>query len=71
MALWGRVIQRLLLALYRQRIVLLLVLLIVASAGTYYLWLSHTNLPNEAAAAGTRPSKSPSPTCRGRPTTPR
>ena len=64
MALWGRVFQRLLYALYRQRIALLLVLLICASAGTYYLWLGHTNLPAEAAAAGTRPSKSPSPTCR-------
>jgi bifunctional DNase/RNase len=55
MALWGRVLQRLLYALYRQRIVLLLVLLICASAGTYYLWLNETNLPNEAAAAGTQP----------------
>ena len=55
MALWGRVIQRLLYALYRQRIPLLLVLLIGASAGTYYLWLNQTNLPNEAAAAGTQP----------------
>src|ERR1043166_260800 len=55
MAIWGRVFQRLLLALYRQRIPLLLVLLISASAGTYYLWLNQTNLPTEAAAAGTAP----------------
>ena len=55
MAIWGRIIQRLLLSLYRQRIPLLLVLLISASVGTYYLWLNHTNLPNEAAAAGTAP----------------
>jgi bifunctional DNase/RNase len=34
---------------------LLFVLLISASAATYYLWLGHTNLPNEAAAAGTAP----------------
>jgi bifunctional DNase/RNase len=54
-ALWGRVFRRLLYALYRQRIPLLLVLLISASAGTYYLWLGHTNLPAEAAAAGTAP----------------
>jgi bifunctional DNase/RNase len=54
-ALWGRVFKRLLYALYRQRIPLLLVLLISVSAGTYYLWLGHTNLPNEAAAAGTAP----------------
>jgi bifunctional DNase/RNase len=40
---------------YRQRIPLLFLLLISASAATYYLWLGHTNLPNEAAAAGTAP----------------
>ena len=55
MAIWGRIIKRLLLALYKQRIALLIVLLIGASAGTYYLWLGHTNLPNEAAAAGSAP----------------
>jgi uncharacterized protein len=54
-ALWGRVFQRLLYALYRQRIALLLLLVIVAGTGTYYLWLNQTNLPNEAAAAGTQP----------------
>jgi bifunctional DNase/RNase len=54
-ALWGRVIQRLLYALYRQRIALLLLLVIVAGTGTYYLWLNQTNLPNDAAAAGTQP----------------
>jgi bifunctional DNase/RNase len=53
--LWGRVLKRLSLALYRQRIPLLLVLLISVSAGTYYLWLNQTNLPNQAAAAGTAP----------------
>jgi len=53
--LWGRVFKRLLLALYRQRVPLLMALLISVSAGTYYLWLGHTNLPNEAAAAGTAP----------------
>ena len=55
MAIWGRVFRRLLLAIYRQRIPLLLVLLISASAGTYYVWLNQTNLPNQAAAAGTAP----------------
>lgn len=55
MALWGRVFQRLLYALYKQRIPVLLILLISVSAGTYYLWLNTTNLPNEAAAAGTAP----------------
>jgi bifunctional DNase/RNase len=54
-AIWGRIFKRLLLALYRQRIALLLVLLIGASTATYYLWLGHTNLPNEAAAAGSAP----------------
>jgi bifunctional DNase/RNase len=54
-AFWGRVFQRLLYALYGQRIPVLLLLLIAASAGTYYLWLGQTNLPNEAAAAGTQP----------------
>ena len=55
MSIWGRVFQRLLYALYKQRIPVLLILLISASAGTYYLWLNQTNLPNEAAAAGTAP----------------
>ena len=55
MSIWGRVFQRLLYALYRQRIPVLLVLLISAGAGTYYLWLNQTNLPTEAAAAGTAP----------------
>jgi bifunctional DNase/RNase len=54
-ALWGRVFRRLLYALYRQRIPVLLIVLIGVSAGTYYLWLGQTNLPNEAAAAGTQP----------------
>ncbi len=55
MALWGRIFRRLLYALYRQRIPLLLLLLIATGAGTYFLWLGQTNLPNEAAAAGTQP----------------
>lgn len=55
MALWGRVFKRLLYALQRQRIPVLLLLVIAASVGTYYLWLGQTNLPNEAAAAGTQP----------------
>jgi bifunctional DNase/RNase len=54
-ALWGRVFQRLLYALYRQRIPVLLVLVISAGAATYSLWLNQTNLPNEAAANGTAP----------------
>ena len=55
MSIWGRVFQRLLYALYKQRIPVLLILLISVSAGTYSLWLNQTNLPNEAAAAGTAP----------------
>ena len=55
MTILTRVFQRLLYALYRQRIPLLLVLLISISAGTYYLWLARSNLPNEAAAAGMAP----------------
>lgn len=55
MALWGRVFQRLLYALYKQRIPILLILVISVSAGTYFLWLNQTNLPTEAAAAGTAP----------------
>jgi uncharacterized protein len=54
-ALWGRVFQRLLYALYKQRIPILLILVISVSAGTYFLWLNQTNLPTEAAAAGTAP----------------
>ncbi|MBV9169901.1 MAG: bifunctional nuclease family protein [Chloroflexi bacterium] len=55
MTLWGRVIHRLLYAVYRQRVVVLLFLLIAVSAGAYYLWLDKSNLPTEAAAAGTAP----------------
>jgi bifunctional DNase/RNase len=54
-ALWGRVIQRLLLALYRQRVFFIVALLIVIGAGSYYAWLQATNLPAQAAAAGTAP----------------
>ncbi len=32
-----------------------MILLIAVTVGTYYLWLGRTNLPNEAAAAGTAP----------------
>jgi bifunctional DNase/RNase len=53
--LWGRVFKRLLLAVYRQRVVLLIFLVIAAVAGGYYVWLDRTNLPTEAAAAGTAP----------------
>lgn len=55
MTLWGRVFQRLLLALYRQRIIVLLAVLITVAAGSYYVWLERSNLPVEAAAAGTAP----------------
>ena len=55
MALWGRVFQRLLYALHRQRIAILFILVVTAAASTYYLWLGHTNLPDQAAAAGTAP----------------
>lgn len=55
MILWTRIFQRLLFALYRQRVPLLIILLISVSAGTYYLWLGRSNLPAEAAAAGTAP----------------
>jgi bifunctional DNase/RNase len=54
-SLWGRVFERLLFALYKQRVPLLLTLLISVTAGTYQLWLGRSNLPNEAAAAGTAP----------------
>lgn len=55
MQVWVRVIQRLLYALYRQRVFVLLLLLLAAGVGTYSLWLSKTNLVNDAAAAGTAP----------------
>ena len=55
MTIWGRVFKRLLYALLKQRIPLLLVLLISVSVGTYYLWLNQSNLPAQAAAAGTAP----------------
>jgi bifunctional DNase/RNase len=51
----SRVFQRLLYALYRQRIPVLLFLLIAISASAYYVWLERSNLPNEAAAAGSAP----------------
>jgi bifunctional DNase/RNase len=52
---WARILKRLLYALYRQRIVLSLLLLIGVITGTYYLWLGRSNLVDEAAAAGTLP----------------
>lgn len=55
MALWSRVFLRLLYALNRQRIPLLIALLICAGAGSYYIWLGHSNLTNEAAASGVAP----------------
>jgi len=54
-ALWGRVFQRLLYALSRQRIPILILLVIGIGAGTYYVWLNKSNLPTEAAAAGNAP----------------
>ena len=51
----GRVLQRLLLALGRQKVPLILFLIIALGAGGYYLWLNQSNLPNEAAAAGNAP----------------
>lgn len=50
-----RIFQRLLLALYRQRLALLLVVVLAGIAGGYEVWLSRTNLVSEAAAAGTLP----------------
>jgi bifunctional DNase/RNase len=55
MRIWIRVFQRLFRALYRQRVLVLFVLLVAAAAGTYSLYLSRTNLVNEAAAAGQAP----------------
>jgi bifunctional DNase/RNase len=51
----GRVLQRLLLALARQRVPLIIFLIISLGAGGYYFWLAQSNLPNEAAAAGNAP----------------
>ena len=39
----------------RQRVPLILVLIISIGAGGYSLWLNQSNLPNEAAAAGKAP----------------
>ena len=55
MALWGRVLQRLLYALYRQRIPLLLVLLISAGIGTYFLWENQVSLGTDSSTTGTQP----------------
>ena len=55
MVLWARIFQRLLYALSRQRIPLLILLVITIGAGTYYAWLNRTNLPAEASAAGNAP----------------
>jgi bifunctional DNase/RNase len=52
---FGRVLQRLLMALGRQRVPLIIILIISLGAGGYYFWLNQSNLPTEAAAAGTAP----------------
>jgi bifunctional DNase/RNase len=51
----GRVLQRLLLAMGRQKVPLIIFLIILVGAGGYYAWLNQSNLPNEAAAAGNAP----------------
>ncbi len=55
MRVTGRVLQRLLFALYRQRLALVVVVLLVGVAAGYEVWLSRTNLVNEAAASGILP----------------
>jgi uncharacterized protein len=42
-------------ALGRQRVPLIIILIISVGAGGYYFWLNQSNLPTEAAAAGTAP----------------
>jgi bifunctional DNase/RNase len=42
-------------ALGRQRVPLIIILIISLGAGGYYFWLNQSNLPTEAAAAGTAP----------------
>jgi bifunctional DNase/RNase len=51
----GRIFQRLAYALYRQRIAVALIVLLVAGLASYELYLQRSNLVNDAAAAGTAP----------------
>jgi uncharacterized protein len=51
----GRVFQRLAYALYRQKVAVTVLVLLVAGLVTYELWLGRTNLVGEAAAVGTFP----------------
>ena len=58
MALWGRVFQRLLYALYRQRIRCCSCCCDRRQRGTYYLWLNQTNLPDGGRRGGQRARRS-------------
>jgi bifunctional DNase/RNase len=51
----GRVFQRLAYALYRQRVAVTVVILLVAGFATYELWLARSSLVSDAAAVGTYP----------------
>jgi len=51
----GRIFQRLAYALYRQRIAVAVIVLLVAGLVSYELYLQRSNLVNDAAAAGTAP----------------
>jgi uncharacterized protein len=51
----GRIFQRLAYALYRQRIAVAVIVLLVAGLASYELYLQRSNLVNDAAAAGTAP----------------
>jgi bifunctional DNase/RNase len=51
----GRIFQRLAYALYRQRIAVAVIVVLVAGLVSYELYLQRSNLVNNAAAAGTAP----------------
>jgi bifunctional DNase/RNase len=51
----GRICQRLAFALYRQKIAVTILVLLVAGLATYELWLGRSNLVTAAAAVGTVP----------------
>ena len=74
MRLWGRVLRRLAFGLYRQRAAVLVVLLVLASAGTYGLWVNGNSsdrsitsdavLPIEVAVQGLVPNTGNTPGAR-------
>ena len=55
MRVLGRIFRRLAYALYRQRVAVAVIVLLVAGLAGYEIYLQRSNLVNDAAAAGTAP----------------